>query len=70
MPVTRIDANKKNHQVELMQLVFTADGVFAAECRNCGGYVLLNDEQAANGRAQCFGEVILLSWTKEANGKS
>jgi hypothetical protein len=62
MPVRRIEANKKNHPGTLMRLVFTADGDFAAECTTCGGYVLLNDEQAANGRAQCFGEVILVSW--------
>ena len=69
MPVRRIDADRKNHPAELMQLSYTVDGDFAAGCPKCDGYVLLTDEQAANGRALCFGEVILLSWPGEGKAK-
>ena len=64
MPVKRIDADKKNHQAELMRLTFTVDGDFAAVCPKCDGYTPLSDQQAGSGRAQCFGDVILLSWTE------
>ncbi len=62
MAVRRIDADKKNHPAQLMSLTFTPEGVFAADCPKCGGYVLLSDEEAGEGKAQCFGEIILVSW--------
>jgi hypothetical protein len=62
MPVDRVDADKPNHKATLMEIHFTADGQFSAICPHCDGYVIVTDEQAGNGRAQCFGNVILLSW--------
>jgi hypothetical protein len=65
MPVARYDAEKKRHQVTVMQLSFDSEMGFSAICPQCTAYALLTDQQAGMGKALCFGEVILLTWTKE-----
>jgi hypothetical protein len=62
VPVKRIDADKKAHPGEVMRITFTPDRDFYGVCPTCDGYAPLSDEQAGNGKAQCFGEVILVSW--------
>ena len=62
MATKRIDTDKNNHKRTLMELTFTADRDCYAVCPKCEGYVGLTDEQAAIGRAQCFGDVILIGW--------
>jgi hypothetical protein len=66
MSFKRIDANKDNHKAEPMQLSYNSkDEIFGAVCPKCDGNVLLTLEQAATGKAQCFGELILISWSKD-----
>ncbi len=66
MPFRRVDADKDNHVAERMRLSFdTPNSNFGAVCPKCEGYILLTLEQAATGRAQCFGNVILLSWSED-----
>jgi hypothetical protein len=66
MPFTTIDADKGNHAAELMRFSFNVeDQLFGAVCPKCDGYVLVSPEQAAMGRAQCFGNIILLAWLKD-----
>lgn len=49
-----------------MRLSFdTPNDTFAAVCPKCEGYVLLTLRQAATGVAQCFGNLILLSWSED-----
>jgi hypothetical protein len=63
MAFISVDADKPNHPSEPMRLSYNAaDKFFAAACPRCDGYVLLTPEQAAAGKAQCFGAVILVSW--------
>jgi hypothetical protein len=66
MPFKTIDADKDNHVGELMRFSFNVkDELFGAVCPKCNGYVLVLPEQAAMGRAQCFGNIILLAWLKD-----
>ena len=62
MAIKKIEGDKALHEGTLMKLVYTADGDFACVCPVCAGYALLTEEQAGEGRAQCFGQVILISW--------
>lgn len=61
MPVKRFDLGKEIHSEKLMVICFTLEGDFGAICPECEAALLLTQEQAANGRAQCFGKVALVS---------
>jgi formylmethanofuran dehydrogenase subunit E len=61
MAVRRVEADKNTHPASVMGFVYNEDVSFAAVCGECKGYAIVTDEEASNGRALCFGAVILIT---------